>query len=400
MFDRDFIFSSESVSDGHPDKLADQISDAILDAALTLDPKARVAAETVTNTGFIMLAGEITCNGNIPYAQIARDVIRDVGYTDSRVGFDADTCGVLVAIEGQSADINQGVDRERPEEQGAGDQGIVFGFACRDTDVLMPMPITYAHDLMRELSRQRKAGEIPWLRPDAKAQVSVRYEAGLPKEIDTVVLSTQHDEDVTQEQIAEQLTEEVIYKVIPKSLRADDMKILTNPTGRFVIGGPMGDVGLTGRKLIVDTYGGMGRHGGGAFSGKDPSKVDRSACYVARYIAKNIVFAGLADRCEVQLAYAIGVAEPVSVLVQSFGTGKIADERIEALVLEHFSLTPYGIIQSLDLERPIYRPTATYGHFGREDIDVPWEKTDKAAVLADAANLKQYTGPQRVANHR
>lgn len=400
MFDRDFIFSSESVSEGHPDKLADQISDAILDVALTLDPKARVAVETVTNTGFIMLAGEITCRGNIPYTQIARDVVRDVGYTDSRVGFDADTCGVLVAIEGQSADINQGVDREKPEDQGAGDQGIVFGFACRDTEVLMPMPITYSHDLMRELSRQRKAGEISWLRPDAKAQVSVRYEAGVPKEIDTVVLSTQHDEDVTQEQIAEQLTEEVIYKVIPESLRADDMKILTNPTGRFVIGGPMGDVGLTGRKLIVDTYGGMGRHGGGAFSGKDPSKVDRSACYVARYIAKNIVAAGLADRCEVQLAYAIGVAEPVSVLVQSFGTGKIADEKIEALVLKHFSLTPYGIIQSLDLERPIYRPTATYGHFGREDIDVPWEKTDKAAALADAANVKQYKGPQRVANQR
>lgn len=400
MFDRDFIFSSESVSDGHPDKLADQISDAILDAALTIDPKARVAVEAIAKTGFIMLAGELTCNGTLPYTEIVRNVVRDVGYTDSRIGFDADTCGILVAVEGQSADINQGVDRQAPEEQGAGDQGIVFGFACRDTDVLMPMPITYAHDLMRELSQQRKAGDIPWLRPDAKAQVSVRYEAGVPKEIDTVVLSSQHDEEVTQEQIVSQLTDEVIYKVIPESLRADDMKVFINPTGRFVIGGPMGDCGLTGRKLIVDTYGGMGRHGGGAFSGKDPSKVDRSAAYVARYIAKNIVAAGLADRCEVQLAYAIGVAEPVSVLVQTFGTGKIADEAIETLVLEHFSLTPYGILQSLDLERPIYRPTATYGHFGREDINVPWEKTDKAAALADAAKIKPFPREPRVANQR
>lgn len=397
MFDRDFIFSSESVSDGHPDKLADQISDAVLDAALTRDPKARVACETITNTGLVMLAGEITCSQAIPYAEIVREVIRDVGYTDSRIGFDAETCAVLTTIDRQSADINQGVDRSAPEEQGAGDQGIVFGFACRETDVLMPMPITYAHDLVRELSNQRKAGAIEWLRPDAKAQVSVRYEAGTPKEIDTVVLSSQHDpytDTLTEKSIQEQLTEEVIYKIIPQELRAKDMKICVNPTGKFVIGGPMGDCGLTGRKLIVDTYGGMGRHGGGAFSGKDPSKTDRSAAYMARYIAKNIVAAGLAERCELQLAYAIGVAEPVSVFVETFGTGKIDEEKIEALVREHFSLTPYGITQSLDLERPIYRPTATFGHFGREDIDVPWEKTDKAQILADAANIEV---PARVA---
>jgi|SRR5690554_1549986 len=385
MFNRDFVFTSESVSEGHPDKLADQISDAVLDAALTLDPKARVACETLVKTGFVMLAGEITCRGHIPYTDIVRRVVRDIGYTSSAIGFDADTCGILVAVEGQSVDINQGVDRSSEDEQGAGDQGIMFGFACRETDVLMPMPITYSHRLVQELAQQRKSGDIAWLRPDAKAQVSVRYSGGMPVAVDTVVVSSQHDEDVTQDQIVQQITEEVIYKCIPADLRADDMKVFVNPTGRFVIGGPMGDCGLTGRKIIVDTYGGMGRHGGGAFSGKDPSKVDRSACYMARYIAKNIVAANLADRCEVQLAYAIGVVEPVSVLVQTFGTAKISEERIEQLVRKHFRLTPWGITNSLDLERPIYQPTAAYGHFGRHDLDLPWERTDKAELLAAEA---------------
>lgn len=382
MFNRDFVFTSESVSEGHPDKLADQISDAVLDAALTLDPRARVACETLVKTGFVVLAGEITCRGNIPYTDIVRKVVRDVGYTSSSIGFDADTCGILVAVEGQSADINQGVDRTTNEEQGAGDQGLMFGFACRETDVLMPMPITYSHRLVQTLADKRKSGEIAWLRPDAKAQVSVRYSGGMPVAVDTVVVSSQHAEDVSQQQIVEQITEEVIYQCIPAELRADDLRVFVNPTGRFVIGGPMGDCGLTGRKIIVDTYGGMGRHGGGAFSGKDPSKVDRSACYMARYIAKNIVAADLADRCEVQLAYAIGIAEPVSVLVQTFGTAKITEEAIEALVRRHFSLTPWGIISTLDLERPIYLPTAAYGHFGRTDVDLPWERTDKAAALA------------------
>lgn len=382
MFDRDFIFSSESVSEGHPDKMSDQISDAILDAALAVNPKSRVAVETIAKTGFVMLAGELACGTALPFATIARDVIREIGYTDSRIGFDADTCGILVAIEGQSADINQGVDKEEEHEQGAGDQGIMFGYACKETDVLMPMPITYAHRLVKDLADKRKGGAIPWLRPDAKAQVSVRYVNGQPTEIDTVVLSTQHDEDISQADIRAQMIEEVIYPCIPESLRAKNMTTHVNPTGRFVIGGPMGDCGLTGRKIIVDTYGGMGRHGGGAFSGKDPSKVDRSACYMARYIAKNIVAADLADRCEIQLAYAIGVAAPVSILVQTFGTGKVSDDKLEELVRQNFNLTPHGIITSLDLERPIYRPTATYGHFGRQDVAFPWERTDKAKALA------------------
>lgn len=382
MFQRDFVFTSESVSEGHPDKLADQISDAVLDAALSVDPRARVACETLVKTGFVMLAGEITCRGNIPYTDLVRQVVREVGYTSSAIGFDADTCGILVAVEGQSADINQGVDRTSEAEQGAGDQGLMFGYACKETDVLMPMPIEYSHRLVHELATLRKSGQIDWLRPDAKAQVSVRYSGGMPVAVDTVVISTQHSESVSQKQIIEQVTEEVIHKIIPAELRASDMKTFINPTGRFVIGGPMGDCGLTGRKIIVDTYGGMGRHGGGAFSGKDPSKVDRSACYMARYIAKNIVASGLADRVEVQLAYAIGVAEPVSVLVQTFGTAKIAEEKIEALVRKHFSLTPWGITSSLDLQRPIYRPTAAYGHFGRRDVDLPWERTDKAEALA------------------
>lgn len=387
MFDRDFVFTSESVSEGHPDKLADQISDAVLDAALAIDPRARVACETLVKTGFVMLAGEITMRGAnaLPYAEIARRVTQEVGYNDSSIGFDGATCAIITAVEGQSADINQGVDRAKDEEQGAGDQGLMFGFACRETDVLMPMPITYSHRLVQRLAELRHNKTLDWLRPDAKAQVTVRYENGQPKAVDTVVISTQHAPEIHQEDIAAAVREEVIYDCVPESMRADDMRVFVNPTGRFVVGGPMGDAGLTGRKIIVDTYGGMGRHGGGAFSGKDPSKVDRSACYMARYIAKNVVAAGLADRCEVQLAYAIGVAEPVSVLAQTFGTSAIDEVKIEKLIRQHFSLTPWGIIRSLDLERPIYRPTAAYGHFGRKDIDLPWERTDKAEALkADA----------------
>ncbi len=383
MYNRDFVFTSESVSEGHPDKMADQISDAVLDAALALDPKARVACESFLKTGFVNLAGEITVDGHIDYPSIVRKTVNDIGYDDSSKGFDGTTCGVLVAIEQQSPDINQGVDRAAPEEQGAGDQGMMFGYACNETEELMPMAIDYSHKLVRHMAGVRKDGTLPWLRPDSKSQVTVRYEGGQPKEISAVVISTQHNPEVTLEQIRSAVTEQVIYPVIPESLRATDMKIYVNPTGRFVIGGPQGDAGLTGRKIIVDTYGGMGRHGGGAFSGKDPSKVDRSAAYATRHIAKNVVAAGLADRCEVQLAYAIGVAEPVSVMATTFGTGKIAEEKIEALIREHFQLTPYGIITSLGLERPIYGKTAAYGHFGRPEF--PWEQTNKAAALkADA----------------
>ena len=385
MYNRDFVFTSESVSEGHPDKMADQISDAVLDAALTLDPKARVACESFLKTGFVNLAGEITVDGHIDYPSIVRKTVNEIGYDDSRKGFDGTTCGVLVAIEQQSPDINQGVDRSAPEEQGAGDQGMMFGYACNETESLMPMAIAYSHDLVRHMAGVRKDGTLPWLRPDSKSQVTVRYEAGQPKEISAVVVSTQHDPDVTLEQIRAAVTEQVIYPVIPESLRADDLKIYVNPTGRFVIGGPQGDAGLTGRKIIVDTYGGMGRHGGGAFSGKDPSKVDRSAAYAARHIAKNVVAAGLADRCEVQLAYAIGVAEPVSIMATTFGTGKVSEEKIEALIREHFQLTPYGIITSLRLERPIYRQTAAYGHFGRPEF--PWEQTNKAAALKSDAGI-------------
>jgi S-adenosylmethionine synthetase len=385
MYNRDFVFTSESVSEGHPDKMADQISDAVLDAALTLDPKARVACESFLKTGFVNLAGEITIDGHIDYPSIVRKTVNEIGYDDSRKGFDGTTCGVLVAIEQQSPDINQGVDRSAPEEQGAGDQGMMFGYACNETESLMPMAIAYSHDLVRHMAGVRKDGTLPWLRPDSKSQVTVRYEAGQPKEISAVVVSTQHDPDVTLEQIRAAVTEQVIYPVIPESLRADDLKIYVNPTGRFVIGGPQGDAGLTGRKIIVDTYGGMGRHGGGAFSGKDPSKVDRSAAYATRHIAKNVVAAGLADRCEVQLAYAIGVAEPVSIMATTFGTGKVSEEKIEALIREHFQLTPYGIITSLRLERPIYRQTAAYGHFGRPEF--PWEQTNKAAALKSDAGI-------------
>lgn len=387
MYNRDFVFTSESVSEGHPDKMADQISDAILDATLAIDPKARVACETLVKTGYIMLAGELSLHSekSIPFAKIARDTVREIGYTSSDIGFDADTCGVLLAIEAQSADINQGVDRKSETEQGAGDQGIMFGYACRESDVLMPLPITVAHRLARKQAELRKSKKLAWLRPDAKAQVSVQYVNGQPSKVDAVVLSTQHDPDISQDDLKEAVIEEIIKPVIPAEFQADDIKFYVNPTGRFVIGGPMGDCGLTGRKIIVDTYGGMGRHGGGAFSGKDPSKVDRSASYMARYIAKNIVAAGLAERCEIQLAYAIGVAEPVSVLAQTYGTATIPEEKIEALIRKHFRLTPFGITTSLDLERPIYAPTAAYGHFGREDLNLPWEQTDKVEALkADA----------------
>jgi S-adenosylmethionine synthetase len=379
MFNRDFVFTSESVSEGHPDKMADQISDAVLDAALAIDPKARVACESLLKTGFVTLAGEITVDGYIDYPKIVRKTVLEIGYDDSAKGFDGETCGVLVAVEQQSPDINQGVDQNTPEEQGAGDQGMMFGFACRETDALMPAPITYAHALTSKMAELRKSGAIGWLRPDSKSQVTFRYENGTPVGVEAVVISTQHNPDVTLEQIKEQIIAEVIFPVLPEHLRLPEIKYHVNPTGKFVIGGPQGDAGLTGRKIIVDTYGGMGRHGGGAFSGKDPSKVDRSAAYATRYIAKNVVAAGLAERCEVQVAYAIGVAEPVSIMANTFGTGTVPEAKIEALIREHFSLTPYGIITSLGLERPIYRPTAAYGHFGRNEF--PWEKTDKAEAL-------------------
>jgi S-adenosylmethionine synthetase len=385
MLKRDYVFTSESVSEGHPDKMADQISDAVLDACLAVDPKARVACESLLKTGFVTLAGEITVDGHIDYTKLVRETVLEIGYDDSSKGFDGETCAILVAIEQQSPDINQGVDRSAPEEQGAGDQGMMFGYACTETDSLMPAPITYAHALTRNLAAVRKDGTLPWLRPDSKSQVTFKYENGRPVGVDAVVVSTQHNPEVTLEQIKEAIVEHVIYPTIPAELRLPDMKIFVNPTGQFIIGGPQGDAGLTGRKIIVDTYGGMGRHGGGAFSGKDPSKVDRSAAYATRYIAKNVVAAGLAEHCEVQLAYAIGVAEPVSVMANTFGTNTIDEERIETLIREFFNLTPYGIITSLDLERPIYRPTAAYGHFGRDEF--PWENTDKVVVLKDAAGI-------------
>ena len=389
MSQRSYVFTSESVSEGHPDKMADQISDAILDATLSIDPQARVACEAVLKTGFVLLAGELTLAGDRKpdYVRVVRDTVNAIGFDDSAKGFDGNTCAVMVAVEEQSADINRGVDRERREEQGAGDQGLMFGFACTETPTLMPMPITFAHRLNERLASLRKTRALPWLRPDAKTQVTVRYEGYTPKEVDTVVVSTQHDPDVSDNMLREAIIEEVIYATLPARLRATDMKIFINPTGRFVIGGPQGDAGLTGRKIIVDTYGGMGRHGGGAFSGKDPSKVDRSAAYIARYVAKNVVAAGLAGRCEVQLAYAIGVAQPVSILANTFGTASVPEERIEALIRQHFDLSPYGITQTLRLERPIYRPTAVYGHFGRELETFTWERTDLAERLRDAAGL-------------
>ncbi|OQY23160.1 MAG: methionine adenosyltransferase [Desulfobacteraceae bacterium 4572_35.2] len=385
----DFMFTSESVSEGHPDKMADQISDSILDAILAQDKYARVACETMITTGMAVLAGEITTHAQIDYSEIVRQTIRDIGYVGSDVGFDANTCAVLTSLDRQSPDIAQGVTAGEGmfKDQGAGDQGLMFGYACNDTAQLMPMPIVFAHQLTQQLAAVRKNNVIDFLRPDSKSQVSIEYVDDKPARIDAVVLSTQHNPDVTHQQIEEAVMEEVIKKVLPANLLDVKTKYFINPTGRFVIGGPVGDCGLTGRKIIVDTYGGQGSHGGGAFSGKDPSKVDRSASYMGRYVAKNIVAAGLADKCEVQIAYAIGVAEPVSVMVNAFGTGKIASDQIARIVAEEFDLRPAGIIETLDLLRPIYRQTAAYGHFGRELADFTWEKTDRIASLRSRAGL-------------
>jgi len=383
----DFLFTSESVSEGHPDKVADQISDAVLDAILAQDKNGRVAAETLVATGLVVMAGQITTSAKVNYSEIARDIIKRIGYDDSSIGFDYRSCAVLTAYDAQSVDIAQGVDEGKglDLDQGAGDQGLMYGFACDETPQLMPVPIYYSHRLMERHGELRRDGRLPWLRPDAKSQVTVRYLDGKPTQIETVVISTQHDPDVTHEQIKEAVIEEIVKPIFPKHMLKSDTKYLINPTGRFVIGGPLGDTGLTGRKIIVDTYGGYSRHGGGAFSGKDPSKVDRSAAYAARHVAKNIVAAGLAKKCEVQVAYAIGVARPVSVLVDTFGTGTIADEKIGKLVEKHFDLRPKGIIQALNLLRPIYLKTAAYGHFGRDEPEFSWEATDKAAALkADA----------------
>jgi S-adenosylmethionine synthetase len=385
----DFMFTSESVSEGHPDKMADQISDAILDAILTQDPTARVACETLVTTGMAMLAGEITTHARIDYADIVRQTIREIGYVGCDIGFDADTCAVMTSLDRQSPDISQGVTEGEGlhKEQGAGDQGLMFGFACNDTAQLMPMPIVYAHDLTQRLATVRKEKIVDFLRPDSKSQVSIEYIDDKPSRIDAVVVSTQHHPDATLAQIEEAVMEEVIKKVLPANLLDAKTKYYINPTGRFVVGGPMGDCGLTGRKIIVDTYGGQGSHGGGAFSGKDPSKVDRSASYMARYVAKNVVAAGLAEKCEVQIAYAIGVAEPVSVMINAFGTGVIPSDQIARIVREEFDLRPAGIIETLDLLRPIYRPTAAYGHFGRELPNFTWEITDRVDSLRSRAGL-------------
>jgi S-adenosylmethionine synthetase len=387
----DFIFTSESVSEGHPDKMADQVSDAILDAILAEDPHARVACETLFKTGMAVIAGEITTTAKPDYDRIVRDTINDIGYTGSEMGFDGETCAVLSAIGVQSPDINQGVNRSRPEDQGAGDQGLMFGFATNETDVLMPAAIQYAHRLVERQAEVRKTGVLPLLRPDAKSQVSLRYVDGKPVSIDAIVLSTQHAEEFSGDALHEAVMHEIIKPILdPTGLMTSDTKIHINPTGSFVIGGPMGDAGLTGRKIIVDTYGGAARHGGGAFSGKDPSKVDRSAAYAARYVAKNIVAAGLADKCEIQLSYAIGVAEPTSIMVETFGTGNVSDSRITELVREHFDLRPYGILKMLDLldaKQIQYRKTAAYGHFGRETEGFTWERTDRADALRSAAGL-------------
>ncbi|MGB5210382.1 MAG: methionine adenosyltransferase [Gammaproteobacteria bacterium] len=380
-----YIFTSESVSEGHPDKIADQISDAVLDAILSEDPTARVACETMVKTGMVVVAGEITTDAWVDLEDLARKTILDIGYNSSEVGFDGATCAVLNAIGKQSQDIAIGVDRDEQRSQGAGDQGMMFGYASNETDVLMPAPITYAHRLVRRQAQERKRGTLPWLRPDAKSQLTLRYRDGKPVGVDAVVLSTQHDPEIKQSDLREAVMETIILPTLPAEWIHDKTRFHINPTGRFVVGGPVGDCGLTGRKIIVDTYGGMARHGGGAFSGKDPSKVDRSAAYAARYVAKNVVAAGLADRCEIQVSYAIGVAEPTSVNVETFGTGKVADERLIALIRQHFDLTPYGIIEMLDLLRPIYKNTAAYGHFGREDTDLSWERIDKAELLRTEA---------------
>lgn len=392
------LFTSESVTEGHPDKICDQISDAILDAIFTKDPNARVACETTVTTGLVLVSGEITTNCYVDIPHIVRNTIREIGYTRAKFGFDAETCAVLTSIGEQSADIAMGVDKaleaktgEMSEEEieaiGAGDQGMMFGYATNETESFMPLPIDLAHRMSRRLSEVRKSDLLDYLRPDGKTQVTVEYEDNRPVRIDTIVISTQHHPEITQEQIRRDLLEHVVIPVVPNELLDENTRYFINPTGRFVIGGPQGDAGLTGRKIIVDTYGGMARHGGGAFSGKDPTKVDRSAAYAARYVAKNVVAAGLADRCEIQLAYAIGVAQPVSVLVETFGTGKIAEDKIVELIKKNFDLRPAGIIKSLNLRRPIYRQTAAYGHFGRTDIDLPWESTDKAATLRTQAGL-------------
>ncbi len=384
---KSYLFTSESVSEGHPDKVADQVSDAVLDAMLAQDPASRVACETMVTTGVTVIAGEISSNATVDFPQVVRDTIKEIGYNSSDMGFDAQSCAVMVSLDKQSADIAQGVNEGEgiDLDQGAGDQGLMFGFACNETDVLMPLPITYSHLLVKKQSEVRKSGKLAWLRPDAKSQVTVRYEDGQPSFIDTVVLSTQHDEGISHSDLSEAVIEEVIKPVLPTDMISADTRFLVNPTGRFVIGGPVGDCGLTGRKIIVDTYGGSAHHGGGAFSGKDPSKVDRSAAYATRHVAKNVVAAGLADKCEVQVAYAIGVAKPVSIMVDTFGTGKISDDEIEKLIHVHFDLRPKAIVQSLDLLRPIYRNSAAYGHFGRTEAEFSWEHTNKAdALRADA----------------
>ena len=392
------VFTSESVTEGHPDKMCDQISDAVLDACLEQDPLSRVACETAIKTGFVLLLGEITTKAQINYDQLVRQVVNDIGYDDSDKGFDGNTCGVQVAIAQQSGDIAMGVDKaleaksgEMTEEEiegvGAGDQGMMFGYACNETSTLMPMPIYYAHKLTQQLSTVRNEGGLPWLRPDGKSQVTIEYEFGKPKRVDTVLISTQHAPEVSHSEIREGIMEDVISPILPKDMVDEDLKVFVNPTGRFVVGGPMGDAGLTGRKIIVDTYGGMGRHGGGAFSGKDATKVDRSGAYATRWVAKNVVAAGLAERCEIQVAYAIGVAYPLSINVETFGTGKIDDEQIAALITEHFDLRPGAIIQELGLRKPIFQKTAAFGHFGRDDVDFAWEKTDRAELLREAAGV-------------
>ncbi len=377
-----FVFTSESVSEGHPDKIADQISDAILDAILAQDPKARVACEVLVKTGMVLVGGEITTKAWVDVEEITRHVIKDIGYNSSQMGFDWESCAVLSAIGKQSPDIAQGVDNQQTKILGAGDQGLMFGYASRETDVFMPAPIAYAHRLMEKLAKARKSGQLPWLRPDAKCQLTLKYEQGMPVEVDTVVFSTQHSPDIEHKDLVEAIREEIIKSVLPAEWLNDKTRYFINPTGRFVIGGPLGDCGLTGRKIIVDTYGGMARHGGGCFSGKDPSKVDRSAAYAARHVAKNIVAAGLADKCELQISYAIGVAEPTSIFVDTFGTGRLKNSEIIDLIHTHFDLTPQGIIDQHDLLRPIYRQTATYGHYGRENF--PWERLDKVAELSKA----------------
>jgi S-adenosylmethionine synthetase len=393
-----YLFTSESVTEGHPDKMCDQISDAVLDACLKDDPRSRVACETATKTGFVLVMGEITTNAFVNFDVLVRDVVNEIGYDSSEKGFDGTTCGVLSAIAAQSGDIAQGVNHsleeksggmteDEVEQIGAGDQGMMFGYACNETSVLMPMPIYLAHKLTRKLAEVRKNGVLPWLRPDGKSQVTIEYNRGKPVRVDTVLISTQHSPEMHQNDIREAVIKYIIMPTLPAEMVDSDMKIFVNPTGRFAIGGPMGDSGLTGRKIIVDTYGGMGRHGGGCFSGKDPTKVDRSAAYGTRWAAKNIVAAGLAERCEIQVAYAIGVAHPLSINIETFGTGKIADEKIVALINEYFDLRPGAIIRDLDLRRPIYQKVAAYGHFGRDDLNLPWENTEKAALLRTAAGI-------------